>query len=822
MARILTTLFQDTRFALRQLRKHPAFSLVAVLTLAAGIAASTVVFSLVDAVILRPLPFPQPDRLISLDTAQKDHANTNSSPIADDTSWPDFFDWREHAQGFQAIGAYHYTTGNIGEAGAPVQKYTGSMLSAGMSRVLGMRMGAGRDFLPSDELAGNRSIILSDELWQTQFAGAADVLGKQITLNEETYTVVGILPRGFVFPGQELSRYWLTEAHDREGKDAMAAQRGWHGISVIGRLRDGVSLAQATAQLSAVQAALAKQYPESNRNDDAVAGMPLARRISGDLRQPMHILLAAVGFLLLIACVNVAGLLLTRSVSRQGELAVRSALGATRAGIVRQLLLESLTLSLAGGAVGTVLAAAALRAAPRLLPANLPHAASVGMDARVLLFAFAISLLTGLLFGVLPAWRAFQLQPAQVMAGNGRSSTMGRGRHRLHGTLVIAETALSLLLLVGAGLLLRSFQRVLSTDPGFQPSGLLSFRVAAPDKHFTHAQQIQFAQAVQQRLTTLPGVQAATAGFPLPLSGGNINITFTIDGRPTEPGNDPVARVSTVVANFFSTLRIPLLRGRFFTSAEDTATGPQVLVINQTFADLFFPGESPVGKHIRPGLGSDTTGSKSYEIVGVVGNVKRGDLTEPAAPEYYMPLSQTIFGVPPFALRTTGDPLQYTDTVRKVVAEIDPALPVFNVYSYDFLLARTTAMRRFQTVLLTGFAALALLLAAIGLYASLSYMVVERTAELGLRMALGAQRGDVLSLILCRGLTLACTGLCLGLLAAFFLTRYIGSLLYSTRPLDLLTFTATTGLLLAVCALSSALPALRAARLDPANTLRQQ
>lgn len=821
----MQTLTRDMRFALRQLRRQPGFSLMAVLTLAIGIASATAVFSLVDAVLLQPVPLPHPEQLVTLDTVATKRAGRVAAPVrrGDDNSWLDFFDWRTESRSFAALAAYRATNGNIGRAGEPLRRVSGTILSHGMMTVLRIVPQLGRDFQAEEELAGNRSIVLSDALWKSEFGGASDVIGKPFPMNETSYTVVGVLPRTFRFPGAEMSEFWLTEAQDREGKNGMATQRGWHGIDVLGRLREGVSVAQAGEEVSRIQRALAKQYPDSNGDSDGVSAESLARSLTGDVRQPLRILLAAVGFLLLIGCGNVAGLLLTRAMSRQAELAIRAALGASRLAIIRQLMLEALSLALAGGLLGAAAATALLRLAPCYLPTGLPHADGVALDGRVLLFAFALSVVTGLLFGVLPAWRASRQQPAGALAGSGRSSTLGRGRHRLHGTLVVAETAMSLLMLVGAGLMLRSFHRVLTVDPGFDANNLLSFRIASPSKHFTDPQELQFIRTLRERLASLPGVTAATYGFPLPLSGGNMSISFALPGHEVAPSEQPSARVSIVAANFFAAMRIPLLRGRSFTDAEDQPKGTNVLLVNEAFAKQFFPGEDALGKHIVPGLGPSETGTQPpYEIVGIVRDTKRLDLTEATEPEYYMPLSQALVSMPPFALRTGGDPMRYAETVRRIVAELDHALPVFAMYSYDTLLERNTAMRRFQTILLTGFATVALLLAAIGLYASLSYMVAERTPELGLRIALGSQRGDVLALVMRRGVLLAAAGLGLGLLAAAALTRYVSSVLYSVHALDAVTFAGTAGLLLAVCALSSLLPALRAARLNPVDTLRQQ
>ena len=524
-------------------------------------------------------------------------------------------------------------------------------------------------------------------------------------------------------------------------------------------------------------------------------------------------------FLLLIACANVAGLLLTRAAARRGELALRSALGATRAQIVRQLLIESLTVSLLGGAGGLALAAVALRLAPQYLPASLPRVNELSINPQVFSFCVAASLLTGILFGFVPAWRASKLDPAIALKDTARSSTAGRSQNRLHSALVIAETALGLILLIGAGLLIRSFDKLLSVDPGFNKDHLITFRVGMAPNKFADAKLLQLTQLMQTRFAAVPGVEQSTYGFPMPLAGGDMSISFTIEGRPNLPGEDPGARAAVVAANFFQSMQMPLRRGRFFTPAEDRESSPPVVIVNQAFADRFFPGEDAVGKRLVTGL---NPGDKPapQEIVGVVGNVVRTNLAEPPTPEYFVPFAQVAIGPPIFALRVSGDPAKYVDTVRAVVAQQDASLPVYSVRTN--LLTRSTAQQRFQTELLSAFAVLALVLSAIGLYAVLSYTVVQRTMELGLRMALGAQRGNVFSLVLRRGVLLSVAGLVVGLAASAVLTRFLTTLLFATRALDLVTFAGMALLLFAICLVSCLVPAYRASSLNPNDTLRQQ
>jgi predicted permease len=587
---------------------------------------------------------------------------------------------------------------------------------------------------------------------------------------------------------------------------------------VIGRLAAGVSIEQARAEMSTIQGSLATQYPEDDKTETGVSVKPELQDLVGDVQRPLNILFGCVCLLLLIACANVAGLLLTRTAARRSELALRAALGATRPQIVRQLLVESLTISLFGGLAGFSLAAIALRIAPSILPSDLPRLDELSLNPRVFLFSLAASLFTGLLFGVFPAWRSSRLDPALALNDTTRSSTASRGQNRLHSVLVIGETALGLILLIGAGLLIRSFDKLMRVNPGFNHTHLITFRVGMPPKRFQDEKLLQLTQQLQARFATVPGVQQSTYGFPLPLA-GNMDITFSIDGRPNPPGEDPGARASVVAANFFESLQIPLRRGRFFTAAEDRASSPLVVIINQAFADRFFPGEDALGKRLVTGL-SPGDKPQPQEIVGIVGNVVGSNLAEAPTPEYFVPFAQVTLGPPVFAVRVAGDPNSFIDTVRAVVAQQDPSLPVYSVRTN--LLARSTAQQKFQTILISAFATIALVLSAIGLYAVLSFMVVQRTTELGLRIALGAQRGNILELILRRGLLLSVAGLAIGLFASATLTRFLATLLFATKALDFATFAGMALLLFAVSLLSCLVPAYRASRLDPMETLRQQ
>lgn len=812
-------ILQNLRFALRQLRKSPGFTLMAVLTLALGIGATTAVFSLVDTVLLHPLPFAQPDRLVALNTLEQQHAGNGPASLPADTSYPNFFDWRDRAHSFQSMASYQGQSFTLGLANAPARRIDGMTVSADFFSVLGIDPALGRTFTRSEEQAGNRSVVISHSLWQTAFNANPSVVGQTLHLSEETYTIVGVLPATFNFPNAPDAQAFITPALNMEGKNPSGKQRGWNQLNILARLAPGVDITQARAEMQTIQRSLAAQYPDEDAKETAVSVVPELQDVVGDIQRPLHILFASVSFLLLIACANVAGLLLTRTAARRAELALRSALGATRPQIVRQLLLESLTLSFLGGLGGFLIAALALRLSPSFLPDDLPRIHELSLNPRVLLFALAASLLTGLLFGVFPAWRSARLDPAIALRDTTRSSTASRSQNRLHSALIVGETALSLILLVGAGLLIRSFDKLLSVDPGFNAQHLLTFRIGMPPKRFRDDKLLQLSQQLESRFAALPGVQASTFAYPMPLTHADMSITFSLPGHPTAPGEQPSARAGVVSSNFFQSMQMTLRRGRFFNATEDSTTSPPVIIVNQAFADRFFPGEDPVGKRIVSDLSSSDQ-VESREVVGVVGNVTRTSLDEAPQPEYYIPFAQVPLGPPTFAIRVAGDPATYDNTIRTLVSQQDSSLPVFGMRTN--LLARSTTQQRFQTLLISAFAVIALLLSAIGLYAVLSYMVVQRTLELGLRMALGAQRSDVLSLILKRGLLLCVTGLAVGLIASAALTRYLTTLLFHTQALDVFTFTATTLLLLTISIASCLIPAFRASRLDPNETLRQQ
>jgi predicted permease len=814
----MNTVFNDLRYALRMLRRAPGFALTSIATLALGIGATTVVYSIVDAVLLRPLPFPRADRLVELDSLEN---LAGGATRANDTSYPNFFDWRTQAKAFQSMASYKSNGFTLdGLAGSQARRITGIMVGSEFFSTLGVQPMLGRGFRREEEQPGNRSVVIGSELWHQQFGDAPDVVGKTLRLDDEAYSIIGVMPRGFLFPlSAPDAQLWVTSARDAEGSGASATQRGYNQLDVVARLSDGVTLEQARAELNTVQQGLALRYPDDDKNMTNVSVVPELEALVGDVRQPLRILLAAVGFLLLIACANAAGLFLTRTRNRAGELSVRAALGASRGNLLRQLLVEALLLSLGGALLGVGLAALALKAAPQFLPANLVRAQSIAINGGVLGFALCAAFTTGLLFGVLPAWRVSRLDPTLALSESRRGTTGGRRQHLMHGALVIAETALSLILLTGAGLLIRSFDRVMRVDPGFAPQHMLTFRVSAPDKHYDDAQRVALFNRIMTRLQGLPGVESVSAAFPLPLAGSNIQISFSIQGQPVAEGDEPSERVSVIAPRFFETLHIPLLHGRFFRADEQSEKGQPVVIVNEAFASKYFGKTDPIGQHLRSGLGIGPN-PPMREIVGVVGDVKRANLMEPAKPEYYIPIEQAPIAAPAVAMRVSGDPASYDSAVRSAVAEIDRSLPVYRLRPYADDMARTSAEQRFQTLLIGSFAAIALLLAAVGLYSLLNYMVVLRRRELGLRIALGAQRSNVLGLILGRGLILSGTGLLIGLCSSALLTRFLLPMLFQVNALDPFIFFIVSLVMLMVASLASLLPAYRASRLDPIETLR--
>lgn len=813
----MESLLRDIRYGFRQIRKSPGFSAAAVMTLALGIGATTAIFSLVHAVLLRPLAFPEQDRLMWL--SQQNHALPGVVPEA--LSYPDYFDWRAQNHSFSGIASYAGggVTLNL-NSGA--QRLEAQMVSSNFFQVLGVSPVLGRDFREEEENAGNHAAMLSYTLWRSTFGAAQDIAGKTVRMDDKTYVIAGVMPPGFQFPLQgPAPELWISLASDADGATPTTSQRGLNMLGVIGRLKPGVTQEQAKADLSVIAGNLARQYPADNKQYTSALVEPELRHMTGDNRAALQILFGAVTLVLLIACTNVAGLLLARGSRRSAEFALRSAIGASRAAILRQLLVESVTLSLCGGVAGVALAFVLLRGMVRLLPLNMPRMEAAQVDGTVLLFVLLVSVITGLLFGVLPAWRVSQLSPEQALRHGARSVAGARGQHRIHNGLVIAQTAIGLVLLVSSGLLVRSFVRILNVDPGFDPKQVLTVRTRVSFDTLSHDQHIQFYDRLVKRVAALPGVRSASAGWPLPMSDSNASVTFAIGGRPIARADEPNEAIGVVLPGYFETMRIPLIAGRTF-GERDTATAPPVVVINQAFAHKYFPGTNPLGQHIRSEMGDDVVEHPMREVVGIVGDTRRRGLTTAADPQYFVPYAQALITNPYLVVRTAGDPELMQASIQQAVHELDKDVPVYQVATMEQYVAKSAAQARFQTLLLTSFAGIALILTAIGLYGLLSYMVGQRTLEIGLRMAMGARRSDVLGMVVGRGLLLTLSGVGMGLVLAAMVTRLLSGMLYGVRSFDPVTFAVTTALLLLVCVAASCVPASRAAWLDPMKTLREQ
>jgi putative ABC transport system permease protein len=808
-------------YAVRQLRKNPGFTLTAVLTLAIGIGATTAIFSLVYAVLLRPLPFPQQDRLVWM--SQQDHSLPGVVPEA--LSYPDYFDWRAQNHTFSGIASYR--GGNVtflrdGET----QHLESQVVSANFFQVLGVAPLLGRDFRWEEEKPGNHAVMLSYELWQSAFGSAQDIAGRSIRLGDDDYTVAGVMPKGFQFPLESPApQLWTSLALDADGdagKDSATSQRGYDSLGIIGRLRPGVTLQQTKADLDVIAGNIARQYPDTNKWYTSALVEPELDHLIGDTRPAMRVLFGAVALVLLIACANVAGLLLARASQRHAEFALRTAIGASRSQVIRQMLSESVILSLCGGIAGIALAGGMLKATVSLLPVEIPRIEQVSVNGAVLAFAVAVSVLTGILFGLLPAWRMSQIEPTSALREGARSVSSGRARNNLQSGLVIAQTAIGLVLLVSSGLLIRSFIRVLHVDPGFDPRHVLTARLGVSfDHRYNHDQHYQFYEQVLEKISAQPGVQAVSAGWPLPFSNSSATISFAIDGKPVAKGDEPSEAIGIVMPGYFETMRIPLFSGRTFTQQDGFKSTP-VIIVNQAFAKRYFPGENPIGQHIRAEVGDGTLEHPMREVIGVVGSTKHKGLTADAEPAYYLPYAQALITNPYLTIRANGDPAALANAVRRIVSQMDAGVPVYQVSTLEDYVSKSAAQPRFQTWLLTCFAAVALLLLAVGLYGLLSYIVTQRTFEIGLRMAIGAQRSDMLQMILRRGLRLAAIGLGIGLAASALLTRFLTHLLYGVKALDPVTFTVVGLVLLAVSALASFAPAWRASRLEPMKTLRDQ
>jgi predicted permease len=803
----METLWQDLRYSGRMLFKHPGFTLIAVLTLSLGIGANTAIFSIVNAVLLRPLPYQAPEQLLML----------GEFVPRGSVSYPNFVDWRAQSNVFDSTSAVRQNESyNFTGTGEP-ERLQGRLVSAGFFSLLDTNPQVGRDFRAEDDHPGaTPAVILSHAFWNRRFGSDPTVIGKQITLNNQSFTVVGVSPQNFQFgPEADVSvPIGLTaERFKARGADP--------GISVVARLKSNVSQEQAQTETNMIYERLAQQYPEANATRGGYL-TSLHENFVGDVRQPLLILLGSVGLVLLIACANVANLLLVRASSRKREMSVRVALGANRWRIIRQLLTESLMLAVIGGVLGILLAHWGASFIAKQLPDGVPRLAEARVDLPVLAFTLGVSLLTGLFFGLAPAFQASRLNLTEALKEGDRGSSGGRQRFR--SLLVVCEVALTLTLLVGAGLLIQSFRRVLQVDPGFEPQNLLTMQVSVNN---TDGHQVAaFFDQWQEKVRSLPGVRATAVSNGLPLGVAN-RPAFFIEGRPRpENGTAPSAIRYTVSRGYFETMGIGLLKGRVFTG-QDTRDTPQVVIIDEALAQQHFQNEDPIGKR----LSQSANGTPNYEIVGVVRHVEQDNLDGQLArtPQFYLSFDQIPIDRLPTQVRrinlltrTDVEPSSLVSAVRGEIASLNKDQAVFNVRTMAEIVSQSVAPRRFSMMLLSVFAVVALALAGIGIYGMMSYAVAQRTREIGLRMTLGAQRGSVLRLVIGDGMKLALAGVVLGLIASVVLTRTMKNLLFGVSPTDPVTFVSIALLLAIIALLACWVPARRATKVDPIVALRYE
>ncbi|MFL6207331.1 MAG: ABC transporter permease [Pyrinomonadaceae bacterium] len=810
----MTNIWQDIRYGWRMLWKSPGFTLVALLTVALGIGANTALFSVVNAVLLRPLPVAQPGALVNLWGT-----NLQGGEPRESASFLNFADWRDQSHVFASVAAYSNTFATLTGGDAP-EAIDGLTVSPELFQTLALQPVVGRAFTAQDIQADNSPIVISQELWQRRFGARSDIIGQAITLDGRPRTVVGVLPAGFRFPfdASNGKDFWTP----LDPKDELNVKRGVGYLNVIARLKPGVTLQQAQAELDTIAHRLAEQYPEH----DAGRGVQIVttyEEVVGGVRTALLVLLGAVGFVLLIACANVANLLLARATRRQREIAVRTALGATRWRIVRQLLTESLLLSLAGGVGGLLLALWGVDVLRSALPEDVPRVREIALDGRVLAFTLGVAVVTGLIFGLAPALAAARLDVNEALKESGRDAG-GWRRNRVRSFLVVAEVALSLVLLVGAGLLLKSFVRLREINPGFKPEPVLTYSVALPTAQYqTPAEQTRFFQQLLTQTASAPGVNATAAVFPLPFSGDNARGNFEIEGRPVASESESPNALSYIISpDYLRALGIPLREGRGF-SERDTASAPHVVLINETLARRYFAGTDPVGRHLVVSSIADLDKPKTCEIIGVVGDVKHSGLDAEAEAEYYLPYQQSTLPFMTLVVRGTNDkPSALATDARAAVAQLDKDLPLTDIKPMSDWLAASVAPRRFNMLLLGGFALLALCLATVGIYGVMAYAVAQRTHEIGIRIALGAQARDVLRLVVGQGMLLTLIGLGVGLAGAFALTRVLATLLFNVKPTDPLVFAGVTLLLALVALVACYIPARRATRVDPMIALRQE
>jgi putative ABC transport system permease protein len=817
----MSTLINDLQFAFRMLLKHPGVTAIAVLTLALGIGANTAIFSVVNAVLLNPLPYKQPDRLVSLWENVSGHGRWRASPA-------NFFDWKKQNTVFEDVAAFGQSSMTLTGAGEPEQ-LIGTRVSPGYFAVVGVEPSVGRSFAAEEhEIGKGQVVILGHALWQRRFGGNKGIVNQNITLDGSTYTVVGVMPPG-IYPvspatsgrlifDEQQQNFWLPMSFSAD----WAAARAAHVLGVVARLKPGVTIQQATLEMNTIGARLEQEHVE-NRGEGIIVSQ-FMNEVVGNVRPALLTLLGAVALVLLIACANVAGLLLAQHAGRSKEIAIRAALGAGRMRLVRQFFIEGLLLSLLGTAAGLALAAAGTTLLLQFVPAGVPRLAQVSLNWQVLGFTMLISLGTCLIFGLAPAWQASKPDLHNALEQSGRTSGPGASRLRFRQALVVFQVSIAVMLVIGAGLLIKSFWLLQRVDPGFQAAGVLSAKLILPAAKYSKEQINVFHKQLLEQLSALPGVKSATLAYDHPLTSNWLD-SFEIEGRVTPPDSRGLsANFIPVGPDYFDTVGVRLLTGRTFTPQDDE-DHPGVAVVNEAFVKHYFPNENAIGQRMKPGPpGRIWRGEKltSFEIVGIVHDVKLAGLDAPSEPAYYLPASQAPLEDMMILVRTNADPLSLVGAVRQAVWTVDPNQPLANISTLEKVVDDSIAQPRLNMLLMGLFGGLALVLSAVGIYGLLSYSVTQRTQELGIRMAFGARVADVLKLVLRQGMTLALAGEAIGLAGAFVLARLIRGLLFGVTPNDAMTFVIVGGVLAVVALLACYLPARRATKVDPLVALRYE
>lgn len=808
-------LLKDLRYSFRSLLKQPTFTVVAFVTLALGIGANTAIFSVVNALILQPPRFTDPERIVAIWQTPADKR------IEGFVSYLNFKDYKARTQSFEDLAVYKSTSLTLTENGDS-DRVQGVRISANFLPLLKVNVLRGRNFIPEEERPEEtRAAIISNEFWRSHFGGSEGTIGSELLINGKVHRIVGILPADFSFPfSTKQGEVWTTVA----GEEGNLKERGAQVLQVIGRLRPNVTIQQAESEVQTVTASLAKEYPRTNSERSAYIVGAREQVVGRDVRRALWLLFGAVGFTLLIACTNVANLLLVRAGARQREIALRAALGASRWQIARQLIGESLLLSLASGVGGLLIAVWSLKAIKYYAVNQLPRLAEVRLDATVLIFTLGVSLLTGLLFSLLPAFKASKTDVNEVLKATSKAATSGQSLRLWRDSLVASEVALSLILLIGAGLMIKSFTQLVNVPPGFDAGNVLTGRVSLSTKNYSKTEQrVAYVDQTLASLKALPNVESAAFVAPMPFSGGNVGSDFRIKGRPDpQPGNEPTASFRSVTPGYFESIRIPLLSGRHFDD-QDRRGGIGAAIVNQTLARLYFAGEDPIGKMIdNVGANQNEGDPLEWRIVGVVGDVHHSSLMKAPQPEIYLPFQQNSWNWGNFFVRTKNNPTALTEAFRQQIKAQDKAVSLTDVRLVKEAISETVDQPRLFTFLFGLFGALGLLLTVTGVYGVISYSVSQRTQEIGIRMSLGATGQSVVSLILKQGLVLAFIGTLVGLAISFSLSRLIVSLLFEVKPTDLTTFAIATIVLLLAAFLASYLPARRATKVDPLVALRYE